>query len=179
MTPRLGVAVFVFNDRGEFILGKRQGSHGSGTWALPGGHLEFGESFEGCASREVLEETNLTVHNIKYLTATNDVMEAENKHYVTIFVGCHLADQSQQPQIMEPDKCAKWEWASLDKVRSDVKAHLAAEEDGTLNDFQGRRMFIPVLNLFTQRGDLLPSLLPSRRVLSFIYHILPRFFRTE
>ncbi|KAF9889229.1 subunit of tubulin prefoldin [Aspergillus nanangensis] len=140
MNPRLGVGVFVFNNRGQFILGKRQGSHGSGTWALPGGHLEFGESFEDCGSREVLEETDLTVHNMHYLTATNDVMEAENKHYVTIFVGCHLTDEPKQPQIMEPEKCAEWQWVSLEEVRSDVEAHLAAEQAGTLDDFEGRRM---------------------------------------
>lgn len=70
-----------------------------GTWALPGGHLEFGESFEDCVKRELLEETALDVINLEFLTATNDVMEAEGKHYITIFMKGVLSDASAQPQV--------------------------------------------------------------------------------
>lgn len=41
------------------LLGKRAGSHGDGTWAPAGGHLEFGESIEACARREVRQATGL------------------------------------------------------------------------------------------------------------------------
>ena len=45
----------------HLLLGQRNMTHGSQTWGPPGGHLEFGESFEECAIREVKEETGLTV----------------------------------------------------------------------------------------------------------------------
>lgn len=66
----------------------------AGALQLPGGHLEVGESPEECAAREVEEETGLTIitDDIRFLTATNDVFEAEGKHYVTLFVGCRVAD---------------------------------------------------------------------------------------
>jgi 8-oxo-dGTP diphosphatase len=48
--PLIGVAVIVIKDD-KILLGKRKNSHGAGTWALPGGHLEFGESIKDCARR--------------------------------------------------------------------------------------------------------------------------------
>ena len=99
--------MIVQRDR-KVLLGLRQGSHGAGTWALPGGHLEFGESVEACAAREVLEETGLVVQSVRAGPFTNDVMTVEDKHYVTLFV---LADSvTGEPQLREPQKCERWAW---------------------------------------------------------------------
>jgi 8-oxo-dGTP diphosphatase len=78
--PRVGVGVFVKKD-GKILVGKRKGSHGGGTWALPGGHLEPGESFETCCKREVLEETGLIIDNISPVVFTNDVFHEEGPSF--------------------------------------------------------------------------------------------------
>ncbi|GFN17015.1 nucleotide triphosphate diphosphatase NUDT15 [Aspergillus tubingensis] len=101
MNPRVGVGVFVTNHKGQIVLGQRKSSHGAGTWALPGGHLEFNESFEDCAAREVLEETGLKVRDTQFLTATNDIMKEEGKHYVTVFVGCTVVGDDAQPEVSD------------------------------------------------------------------------------
>jgi 8-oxo-dGTP diphosphatase len=64
----------------------------------PGGHLEHGESFADCAKREALEETGLEIGNIRFLTATNDVME-EGKHYVTVFVTGVVVGEKKEPEV--------------------------------------------------------------------------------
>lgn len=70
-----------------------------GTWTIPGGHLEFGESFEQCASRELEEETGLQVplEKMRYLTTINTVFEEKGKtyHFVTVAVGCELPEGVQ------------------------------------------------------------------------------------
>ncbi len=105
--PAVGVAVMVIKE-GKVLLGCRKGAHGTGTWAFPGGHLEFGESIEACAKREVLEETGLVVGNIRHQAFTNDIFVAENKHYATLFVRADLL--AGEASVMEPDKCEQWAW---------------------------------------------------------------------
>ncbi len=82
----MGTGVFVVNGKGEILFLKRTGSHGADTWCLPGGHLEFGESFLVNAIRETKEETDLDVQSVEVIGTTNDFFEKEQKHYVTIFM---------------------------------------------------------------------------------------------
>lgn len=97
--PRVGVAAIIANAQGQIVSGKRQGSHGAGTWQLPGGHLEYGESFFACAEREVLEETGLRVRGVKVAAVTNDIFADQGKHYITIFVKCEMEDATAQPEV--------------------------------------------------------------------------------
>ena len=84
-TPRVGVAVIV--RRGDqVLLLKRRHVHGDGTWAVPGGHLEFGESPEDCARREVLEETGVEVADLQFRAITNDIFEPAVGHYITVWM---------------------------------------------------------------------------------------------
>ncbi len=111
--PKVGVGVVVMKD-GKVLLGKRKNAHGEGSWCFPGGHLEFGESWEQCARREVLEETSLTIKNIRFGTVTNDIFEKEEKHYITLFM---LSEpEAGEVQLMEPEKCERWEWFEWDNL---------------------------------------------------------------
>lgn len=102
---RVGVGVIVIRD-GLVLLGQRIGSHGAGTWALPGGHLEFGEGVDECAAREVREETGLEIEACSAGPYSSDLFEG--KHYVTLFVVAR--SRAGEPRILEPTKCAEWRW---------------------------------------------------------------------
>ena len=109
--PRVGVGVLVWYD-GKVLLGRRRGAHGAASFSFPGGHLDFGESWEACARREVLEETALALEpgSISFAAATNDVFADEAKHYITIFMQARAG--SSAAQLKEPDKCEGWAWYS-------------------------------------------------------------------
>lgn len=105
--PKIGVDVFVRRD-GRFIMQRRKNAHGDGTWSLPGGHLEFGESVEDCARREVMEELGVTLRDPRIVTFTNDVFADEGKHYITIFVVSDFG--AGEPLICEPEKSERFGW---------------------------------------------------------------------
>lgn len=98
---RVGVGVFVRTQQG-FVLMRRQGSHGAGEWSLPGGHVEFGETVEQCAVREVKEELDVTIsyiHRIPHFS--EDFFPDHNKQYITIYL---IGFTHDVPKIMEPNK---------------------------------------------------------------------------
>lgn len=112
--PRVGVGVYVFKE-GKVLLGKRKGAHGADEWACPGGHLEFGESLENCASRELAEETGLKALSVKDGGWSNDIIDG-NKHYITLFAVVERFEG--EPQLLEPHKCEEWQWFSVDALPS-------------------------------------------------------------
>lgn len=104
--PQVGVGVVVLKD-GMVLLGKRKGAHGAGAWSFAGGHLEFGESVEECAKRELTEETGLKAVSLHLGPWVNDVIE-KDKHYITLFA---FVDEFEgELQLLEPHKCEGWEW---------------------------------------------------------------------
>ena len=83
---RVGIGVLVFDLAGKAVLIKRIGSHGEGTWAPPGGHLDFCETVVEAGKREVKEEIGIVAGNIKILGFTEDFFEKEGKHYITVWL---------------------------------------------------------------------------------------------
>ena len=111
--PRVGVAVFIFRD-GKFLVGQRRGSHGEGSWSVPGGHLEWNETPEETAIREVKEETNCDIENVRFGAVTNDRFYDEGKHYVTLWM---VSDwKSGEGEIVEPDKYIDQRWVDFDSL---------------------------------------------------------------
>jgi len=120
--PRVGVGVVVVRD-GLVLLGERRGAHGAGSWALPGGHLEHGETVETCARRELVEETGLSGGVLSRGPWVSNVFAAEGLHYVTVFIVAH--DPEGEVVVREPTKCARWAWFPWDALPTPLFAPLA------------------------------------------------------
>lgn len=113
--PRVGIGVLVVKDN-KILLGERIHSHGSGTWCPPGGHLEFGETPQDCAARELMEETSLIAEELIPGPWTNDFFEPEQKHYVSLYM---IVPQFRGTLVVkEPEKCRRWEWFAYQQLPS-------------------------------------------------------------
>ncbi|WP_173917353.1 NUDIX hydrolase [Halobacillus sp. Marseille-Q1614] len=60
-----GAVAILVNENGEILLQERTSP--KRTWGLPGGLMELGESTEETAKREVYEETNLRIEQLKLI----------------------------------------------------------------------------------------------------------------
>jgi len=120
-----GIGVMFLKD-GKILLGKRHGDpekadsqlHGEGTWTMPGGKLDFGESFEDAACREVFEETGIKIdkEKLRVMSLSNDMVE--DAHFITI--GLLLEDFEGEAKVMEPDEITEWKWFSLNELPNPI-----------------------------------------------------------
>lgn len=108
---RVGVGIMLVRD-GQVLLGRRQGSHGAGEYAWPGGHLEFGETLEECVAREMCEETGLAVRPVRPVSLSNVIKYG--RHYIDIQ---YLVEYiSGVPEVREPEKVESWDWYPLEDL---------------------------------------------------------------
>lgn len=102
--------------------------------------MEFFETFDSCARREVLEETNLILgDDLHFVSAENNMFPngKPQRHYVTICMAAHVVDESELENT-EPDKCEGWEWVSAATLLDDTKGY--------------RPLFVPLRHIFITMG---------------------------
>ena len=94
--------------------------YGSGTWALPGGHLEHMERADECLIRELWEEMGIMLEPTQLtLLAISDDLQPENDiHYVHVTFSVDIADK--EPELREPGACEEWRWFSLDAMPKNI-----------------------------------------------------------
>ncbi|MFH0962347.1 MAG: NUDIX domain-containing protein [archaeon] len=139
----VGVGVLVLNKDGKALLGRRNPDpkkatsllKGAGTWTLPGGKLDFGETFEQGAAREVLEETGIRVGKLKVICVNCD--RAEGIHFVTIGLLCE--GFSGEPIVAEPEEIIEWRWFSL----ADLPAPLFPPSAKLIRNYLAKEFYIP------------------------------------
>jgi 8-oxo-dGTP diphosphatase len=121
--PGVGFGVMLLKD-GKVLLGKRNDDpekassllHGEGTWTMPGGKLDFGETLAAGARRELFEETGLRAGGLSLISLADDMKGSV--HFVTAGFLCE--EFSGVPKAREPEEITEWRWFTLRKLPEKV-----------------------------------------------------------
>ncbi|MEW2611806.1 bifunctional class I SAM-dependent methyltransferase/NUDIX hydrolase [Streptomyces sp. NPDC047880] len=105
----LGVGAIVFGPRGLLL-----GRHRRGTWELPGGTVEPGESLRGTVVRELGEETGLAARpgDVRLLGTLLDDAGGVVRMTVAARVTAWRGEPSDQPG----ERVGRWRWFALDRL---------------------------------------------------------------
>jgi mutator protein MutT len=116
MTQVLCVSAFIVNE-GKALMVKRSDTEMSypGLYELPGGHLEYGESFEHALIREVKEETGLDIQpGSPYFAFTYEDMK---KQVHTGEVHFFATVISENKVTLNPEEHSEYRWISAQEVK--------------------------------------------------------------
>jgi 8-oxo-dGTP diphosphatase len=94
--PVVGIAAAARTKDGRWLLVRRADT---GTWALPGGTLEWGETLRTSLARELLEEAGVTSSQITRVVGVYSRPDRDPRfHAVTIVVECAIDPPEHPPQ---------------------------------------------------------------------------------
>jgi len=123
LTPLMCVGAVIV-DEGRVLLVRRGNEPMKGRWTLPGGLLELGESLTDGVTREVREETGLTVEVLELIELLDRIHrdgERVRYHYVIADYLCRVA--GGQLQAASDADAARWveraEWNSHSALKLD------------------------------------------------------------
>ena len=113
----VGVCNIVRDHTNLMLMIKRQGSHGAGTWSVPGGWVEFGEEPAVTARRETTEEVGIQTSDPMPAVGrwTSDFHEGLQMHCITLWFVCFAFNVAgNHPRIMEPDRISELAWVPIE-----------------------------------------------------------------
>ncbi|MCW8965939.1 MAG: NUDIX hydrolase [Candidatus Pacearchaeota archaeon] len=106
----VGVPVIIQNKKGEILLGKRDNKSifYPLTWGLPGGMINYNESIEDAAKREVLEELGIEIKLIKRTKNIQENFPTKKCRLHTIDIAHYAKITKGKPKPKDETKEVRW-----------------------------------------------------------------------
>ena len=94
--PVATVGALIFNRAGQVLMVRTQ--KWSDLWGIPGGKIKWGESSTHALRRELKEETNLEVRNVRFVLVQDCIASSEfyrREHFVLLNYTCQVAGHAE------------------------------------------------------------------------------------
>ncbi len=117
LSPALTNGVIIKNKKGEILLVKRKIDPGKGLWDTPGGFIEYNENLEESLVREIQEELQTPISNLKYLSSQIDryLYAGINYHTLCVF----FQGEVDENKIKTADDIDGFQFFPKDKIPYD------------------------------------------------------------
>lgn len=117
----------VVESEGRCILIKRGNPPFLGTWALPGGFVEYGETIENACRREIKEECGIEIELMGIVGVYSDPSRDPRGHTVSVV----FRARAMSDRIMGGDDASEARWFSREELRG---LTLAFDHEKVLKD---------------------------------------------
>jgi 8-oxo-dGTP diphosphatase len=113
-TPAVTVDCVIFDPEGRVLLIRRKNEPFKGSFALPGGFVDIGETVEAACRREVREEVGLKVGDLRLVGIYSDPGRDPRGHTVSAAFLARLP-AATAPTAGDDAEAAQWvaDWRSL------------------------------------------------------------------
>lgn len=139
LNPSAATAAFILNENNELLVVVRKQEPAKGTYDLPGGFSDMDETAEQGIAREVKEETNLDVTDVRYLFSRPNIYPYSgfDVHTLDLFFLCRA---SNYQQVKACDDAESFCWIPLNELKP--------EQFGLTSISQGVRQFLTLHKRF-------------------------------
>lgn len=117
MTP-VPVVRLVLNDpSSRVLLLRRAGPDEVAAWCLPGGKIDYCETVEAAAARELAEETGLALERCRFLFYQDSLpFEEGGMHCINLYLECEAGGE-----VVLSEESVEWAWVGpADVGRYDI-----------------------------------------------------------
>ncbi len=113
----VGVGAVILDPDNKILLSLRgpAAKNERGTWEIPGGTVEFGETLQEALIREVQEEIGVIIQVESQLSTIDHILTNEKQHWVALTFICSI--RSGTPTILEPTKISQLQWFNLEEAQ--------------------------------------------------------------
>jgi 8-oxo-dGTP diphosphatase len=121
--PHVGVHLILTTDSKVLLLRRARTGFADGSWSVPGGCLDDGETLPAAAAREAREETGVTIDpaDLAFAHLCHHA-DPDGQSRVGVFFAARRWDG--EPVNAEPDKCSEIGWHPLDNLPAGTVSYI-------------------------------------------------------
>ena len=112
--PVVTVGALIFDEADRVLMIRTH--KWSELWGIPGGKTKFGETSEAALRREILEETNLEIDDVRFVLVQDCIHSTEfyrDAHFVLLNYTCRCVGE---PQVRLNEEAQEFRWLTVDEA---------------------------------------------------------------